>query len=547
MVNRLQDPNIRAVVSNYRDVTARKRAEEGFRLYADIFRNIRLGINVWRLDEDGETLRLVASNAAATLMTGISFADAVGKRMDELLPEHHRSAIPDCYREVIRTGVEKEVGEVRFEDERLRDKAFSVKAFPLPGRCVGVSFENISERMKAEEERRRLEEQLVQSQKMEAVGRLAGGIAHDFNNLLTAIAGYSELLLGQLSDGDPRLAHAAEIRKAGERAAALTQQLLAFSRRQVLEPRVLDLNQVVAGMEDMLRRLIGEDVELRIRAHSGLWPVKADPGQIEQAILNLVVNARDAMPEGGKLSLETANVELDETYAGTHVPVEPGGYAMLAVTDSGVGMGDEVKARLFEPFFTTKGRGKGTGLGLSTTYGIVKQSGGYIWCYSEPGHGTVFKIYLPRVDAPVERPAAGPMPAVSGSAGETVLLVEDEREVRALVQKLLRMQGYTLLTAANPDEAVSMSREYRGTIHLMVTDVVMPGMSGRQLAERLAASRPGMKVLYVSGYTDDAIVHHGILEPGTAFLQKPFSPQALARKVREVLEAPPPPPATEKS
>jgi two-component system cell cycle sensor histidine kinase/response regulator CckA len=397
-----------------------------------------------------------------------------------------------------------------------------------------------TERHRGEEERQALEHQLAQSQKIEAVGQLAGGIAHDFNNLLTTITGYTELLLSSLAADDPRRSHAEQVRRSAQRAAALTHQLLAFSRRQVLEPKTLDLNEVVSGIEEMLRRLIGEHIELRTRRAPDLWPVRADPGQLEQAIMNLVVNARDAMPGGGRLTIETANAELDPTYVGVHMPVEPGGYAMVAVTDSGIGMTPEVRARLFEPFFTTKEQGKGTGLGLSTTYGIVKQSGGYIWCYSEPGTGTTFKIYLPRADK-AAAPAPQAPPAIATSplpVCETILLVEDEPEVRSLVQRLLKMQGYTVVAAANPDEALAIIRDFKGQIDLMVTDVVMPGMSGRQLAERLAKILPDLKVLFVSGYTDDAIVHHGILDPGTAFLQKPFTPQALARKVREVIEAP---------
>ena len=387
-------------------------------------------------------------------------------------------------------------------------------------------------------ERRRLEEQLLQSQKMEAVGRLAGGIAHDFNNLLTAVSGYSELLLTQLPEGDPRRESAEEIRQAGSRAAALTRQLLAFSRRQVLEPRVLDLNAVISGMERMLRRVIGEDVELTTALEPELWRSKADPGQIEQAILNLVVNARDAMPRGGRLTVETANVELDEKFAGLYATVHPGPHVMLAVSDTGVGMDAELQARLFEPFFTTKERGKGTGLGLSTTYGIVKQSGGSIWVYSEPGHGTTFKIYLPRCEEPLEDRVA-PAPTKAPAAGtESVLLVEDEPEVRRLVEKLLALRGYKVLSAGSPSEAIALARRHEAPIELLLTDVIMPGMNGRELARVLAETRPRMKVLYMSGYTDAAISQQGILAPGTAFLSKPFTPDVLARKVREVIDGP---------
>ncbi|HEY2797353.1 MAG TPA: PAS domain S-box protein [Thermoanaerobaculia bacterium] len=383
-------------------------------------------------------------------------------------------------------------------------------------------------------ERRKLEEQLLQSQKMEAIGRLAGGIAHDFNNILTAVSGYTELLIGQLADGDPRRESAEEIRQAGQRAAALTQQLLAFSRRQVLEPRVLDLNSVISHMERMLRRVIGEDIELTTALSNGLWRTRADPAQIEQAILNLVVNARDAMPRGGQLTLETANVDLDARYSGG----APGPHVMLAVSDNGVGMDQEQQARLFEPFYTTKDRGKGTGLGLSTTYGVVKQSGGSIWVYSERGQGTTFKIYLPRSERPLDEPAESPAPAAPLNGTETTLLVEDEPEVRGLVEKILQMYGYTVLSAASPAEAIALSKSRPGTIDILVTDVIMPGMNGRELSRVLSASRPELRVLYMSGYTDAVIAQQGILEPGTAFVSKPFTPDVLARKVREVLDAP---------
>jgi len=386
-------------------------------------------------------------------------------------------------------------------------------------------------------ENRRLEEQIRQSQKVEAIGRLAGGIAHDFNNLLTAIIGYSDLMLNNFGDNNPWSADLLEIKKAGERAAALTRQLLAFSRKQVLQPRVLDLNDVVADMDKMLRRLIGEDIELVTLFGRELGRVKSDPGQIEQIIMNLAVNGRDAMPQGGKLTIETTNVELDETYARKHVAVKPGPYVMLAVSDNGLGMDAETQSHLFEPFFTTKELGKGTGLGLSMVYGIVKQSGGNIWVYSEPGEGTVFKIYLPRVTEGVETwqpPINDQTEKLTGT--ETVLVVEDETVVRNLVRNILQRNGYTVLEANDGEEALRIAIRHEGTIHLMVTDVVLPKMSGRQLAERIAIIRSGMGVLYMSGYSDNAIVQHGVLDPGIAFLQKPFTPDALARKVREVLD-----------
>jgi len=386
-------------------------------------------------------------------------------------------------------------------------------------------------------ERKALEMQLLQAQKMEAVGLLAGGVAHDFNNVLTAIGGYAELVREDLPGEDARRHDVEEILRATERAATLTRQLLAFSRRQVLAPRVLDLNGVVAGVDNMLRRLIGADVELRTALAPELGAVRADPGQLEQVIMNLVVNARDAMPRGGKLTLETANAELDESYALEHPAVVAGPYVMLAVSDSGVGMDAATQARVFEPFFTTKEKGKGTGLGLATVYGIVKQSGGNIWLYSEPGRGTTFKIYLPRVDQPPEQPAAAPAPRAAPRGSETVLLVEDDEAVRALARKMLAAHGYTVLAAASGAEALKLAADHTGPIHLLVTDVVLPGMSGRELATRFQSVRPGLKVLYTSGYTDDAVVHHGVLDPGIAFLQKPFTSGTLARKVRETLDS----------
>jgi signal transduction histidine kinase len=390
----------------------------------------------------------------------------------------------------------------------------------------------------SEEALRRSEEQLRQAQKMEAIGQLAGGVAHDFNNLLTIISGYSDLLLnGILGPKDAGREAVEEIRKAADRAAALTRQLLAFSRRQVLAPQVLVLNSIVQDMDKMLRRLIGEDIQLTSHLAADLGSVKADPGQIEQVLLNLAVNARDAMPRGGSLTIETANVTLDENYCRTHPDVQPGPFVMMAVTDTGCGMDAATLSRIFEPFFTTKGPGKGTGLGLATVYGIVKQSGGSIYVYSEVGRGTSFKVYLPRLEAAAVADVpvvVAPTQQVGGQ--ETLLVVEDDEAVRALTRTVLRSNSYDVIEAVDADEALRWVEEHKEPIHLLVTDVVMPGMSGRELAERLKQLRPEMKVLFVSGYTDDAVVRHGLLEAEVAFLQKPFTPNALARKVREVLD-----------
>lgn len=388
-------------------------------------------------------------------------------------------------------------------------------------------------------QRKQLEEQYHHSQKMEAIGRLAGGVAHDFNNLLTVINGYSELSLNRLSEADPLQKPIREIQKAGERAARLTSQLLAFSRQQILQPKILDLNEVIAETSLMLKRLIGEDIELVTFTRANLGRVKADPGQIEQVIMNLAVNARDAMPQGGKLTIDLANVELDEEFARRRMEIPPGSYVRLAISDTGVGMDKETQKRIFEPFFTTKGLGKGTGLGLATVYGIVSQSGGSILVYSEPGWGTTFKIYLPWAKEISETVPTSHVPKIYPSPGtETILLVEDESGVRDLVRDTLKEEGYVVLVAGNSAEALRLCHQHPDPIHLLLTDVVMPGLSGPQLAQALLPLRPHLRTLYMSGYTDEAIVQHGVLEAGVAFLHKPFTPQTLTHKVREVLEAP---------
>jgi PAS domain S-box-containing protein len=388
-------------------------------------------------------------------------------------------------------------------------------------------------------ERERLTDQLRQSQKMQAVGELAGGVAHDFNNLLMVVKGHSQLLLDRIPESSPLRLSVEQVEKAADRAAALTRQLLAFSRKQVLQARVMDLNDTVAGMIRMFSRVIGENIQMAFVPGGKLGRVKADPGQIEQVLLNLVVNARDAMPSGGRLTIETSNVELDRGYSATHPSFEPGFYVMLTVSDTGCGMDAQTQARMFEPFFTTKGPGKGTGLGLATVYGVVKQSGGYIYVYSETGRGTTFKIYLPQVTAELDIVSPDTEKRRSSRGTETILFVEDEQSVRELVRDYLVGAGYCVLEASDGVQGLKVAAAHPGPIHMLITDVVMPHLSGPELANKLSAQRPALKTLFISGYTDDTVFRHGVLEGGVAFLQKPFNLKALALKIREVLSGEP--------
>jgi PAS domain S-box-containing protein len=520
------------------DVTQRRRAEEAVReserFLADIFASIQDGINI--LDPDFNILR-----TNPTMERWFDHAlPLVGKKCYEVLYGRREPCEICPYRDTLETG--KAVYSLRKWEDGAKVYWVEIFTFPITdmatGKVKGVVeyVRDITARQQAEEALRRSEEQLRQAVKIEAVGRLAGGVAHDFNNILTAITGYCELLLTKPDLQDPVRQDVTHILAAAEQAATLTRQLLAFSRKQVLQPRPLNLNRVVANLDKMLGRIIGEDIELVTVLGPDLWTVMADPGQIEQVIMNLVVNARDAMPQGGRLTIETANADLDEAYSQRRVEVECGSYVMLAVSDTGVGFDRESRDRIFEPFYTTKELGKGTGLGLSTVYGIIKQSGGYIWVYSEPGEGTTFKIYLPRLEAPGELAEVSQIPDSCEWGSETILLVEDEELVRRVTGRILARHGYTVLEAVSGSDALVVSREHAGSIHLMLTDVVMPGMSGQELAEEVKSQRPTMKVLFMSGYTENAIIHHGVLDPDIAFIQKPFKYDTLARKVREMLD-----------
>jgi PAS domain S-box-containing protein len=482
--------------------------------------------------------RIVEFNRAAEAAFGHSRAEVLGKQAVSLLLREAGG------RETLRGGLAQMMAGGPLAGAGLRLELSGRRAdgseFPVE---VALSAAEHEGRfyllvMRDLTDQRVLESQCRQAQKMEAVGRLAGGIAHDFNNLLNVITGYSELLLRRLDDDSDTKLKALEIMKAAERAARLTRQLLAFSRRQVLQPQVFDLNAAVSDMKGMLGRLIGEDVALEARLDPSLGRVLADPGQFEQVLMNLAINARDAMPRGGRLTIETANVDVDERRARRHLDGRAGAFVMLRVADSGVGMDEETRRNVFEPFFTTKGLGQGTGLGLATVYGIVQQSGGWVRVESEPGQGAVFEIFLPRVDGPAAAAAATAAPPARARAAETVLLVEDEEMLRVLTCETLQAAGYQVLAAADAEEALRMEQQHPGPIHLLLTNVVMPGANGSELARCLHATRPGMKVIFASGYTDDILAHRGGPAPGGCFLQKPYTTAALENTVREVLDAP---------
>jgi PAS domain S-box-containing protein len=527
-----------------RDITDRRRAEAELRgtlsLLSATLESTADGILV--VDVSG---RIVSLNRKFVAMWRIP-AEIIASRDDDQAiacvlsqlkdPEAFVAKVRDLYAQP-----EAESFDVlEFKDGRVFER------YSMPQRIDDASvgrvwsFRDVTARRQAEAALRESEEQLRQSQKMDAIGRLAGGVAHDFNNLLTVILGYGEQMLERVDANHPLRAPIGEIQSAAERAAALTRQLLAFSRKQVLESRSLDLNRIAAGTGDLLRRLIGEDIQLELKLDPALGHVLADEHQMQQVIMNLAINARDAMPGGGRLTIATANADLDESPADPHLPVPPGRYVTLLVSDTGVGMDAATRARVFEPFFTTKELGKGTGLGLATVYGIVRQSGGYIWVASEPGEGSVFRVFLPRLDAASPAGARAVSPAVPGQlpgGSETVLLVEDEAVVRELMRETLAHHGYQVFSASSGDEALRLAASHTGRIDMLVTDVVMPGMGGSDLAARLVASHPKLCVLFISGYADDARLREGVRDGQAAFPQKPFTRVALALKVREALDA----------
>jgi two-component system, cell cycle sensor histidine kinase and response regulator CckA len=527
-----KDGKVTLYVGTGLDVTEWRHAEEALRESREYLNEIinRVGDPIIVKDVDHKH---VLVNDAFCAFTEQRREDMIGKTGFEILPKEMKQRLWDDEDRVLQTGKPSLTEDVVI-DPHGQSRTLMTRKSLLTNKNgekqIVFSMRDITDYKK-------LEAQLLQSQKMEAIGSLAGGVAHDFNNLLNVINGYSELVLESLDEESHIRKDIEHIWEAGRRAASLTSQLLAFSRKQILQPVILDLNMVISQMSSILGRLIGEDIDLVTNSPHDIGMIHADPAKIEQVILNLAVNARDALPQGGKLTIETANVDFEEDYIKGHSMAKAGSYVMLAISDNGIGMDAETQARIFEPFFTTKKKGKGTGLGLATVYGIVKQSSGFIWVYSEFGKGTTIKIYFPRVEGEGAKFLIDDDAAQDLQGSETVLLVEDETAVRNLASRILRDRGYDVIEATDGQEALSLAEQHPEEIHLVVTDVIMPGMSGSNLVAQLENSRPGIKALFISGYTDNAIVHHGILDSNIAFLQKPFSPNQLARKVREVLRS----------
>lgn len=517
-----------AYLVSLRDVTEQKIALERIRLQSAALEAAANSIVI--TDVKGH---IQWTNRAFTKLTGYTQEDTLGATPRVLKSGHQDRAF---YRVLWETVLSGQVWQGELVNRRKDGSLYNEEMTITPVRDRQGKISHFIAIKQDVAERRKLEEQLRQSQKLEAVGRLAGGVAHDFNNLLTSIMGYSQMLLYDLGEDNAKRNDLEAIMKAAERASSLTRQLLAFSRKQMFQPKVIDLNEVVSNTNKLLNRLIGEDINLVMALDDSLGQVKVDPGQIDQVIMNLAVNARDAMPEGGKMVIETANIALDETCSRGHFSVPSGRYVMLAVSDNGSGMDEETQQQIFEPFFTTKELGKGTGLGLATVYGIIKQSGGYVWVYSEPEKGSTFKIYLPRVDEEVEQQHPVDRSQTAARGSETILLVEDEVSVRCLARRILEMNGYSVLEAFNGVDALKVAERHCGPIHIMLTDVVMPVMGGNELARQLTQVRPDTKILFFSGYTDRAVLDHGNLETGSAFLQKPFTAGKLAQKVREILD-----------